>query len=164
MPFELPGCLSLDSYYAFKWREGEKNGRQRGWGEKEKRLEREFIQNLGETEIKMNYNGSNVTFSAAITALLYSRTVTVNTTVILLLKSLFDLLSLHLSRWALSSWSTCASWSSPPSSPRQSKGRTPWWGNSVHATCPMTPRSPVTVNQARATRRCCATSVTFIES
>ena len=69
-----------------------------------------------------------------------------------------------LTRWALSSWSTCASWSSPPSSRRRSRGRTPWWGNSVLVTCPTTPLSPATANQARATRRCYATSATFIAS
>lgn len=69
-----------------------------------------------------------------------------------------------LARWGLSSWSTCASWSSPPSSPRPSSGRTPWWGSSALATCPTTPRSPATASRARATRRCCATSATCIAS
>lgn len=55
MLYELPACLSFDAYYAFKGREGEKNRGQRGWGEKEKILEEGFIQNLGETEIRINY-------------------------------------------------------------------------------------------------------------
>lgn len=71
---------------------------------------------------------------------------------------------LYLTRWALSSWSTCASWSSPPNSLRRSRGRTPWWGSSALATCPTTPRWPATANRARVMRRCCATSATFAAS
>lgn len=80
------------------------------------------------------------------------------------LKNCISMYGSHPPRLVPSSWSTCASWSSPPSSPRQSKGRTLWWGSSVLATCPTTPRLPATANQAHATRRCYATLATFIAS